>query len=355
MAERYRLREVDPSTLKNHPLNIQIYGGDVDQSFIDDVKRRGVLEPVLATLENVIVAGHRRRVASIKNGLKKIPVLYDAALVDENDIAEAVIRSNRETRDRTVEQQAREYDSLLAIEEARAAARKAAAQFKKAGGKNGQPADGTNLSPPQKPGEKGKAEAKAAAGAGMKRTTARKARTVVKKIDELKSEGKADEAKHLAETLNKGSVDAAVKEATGSPVPRSEREEGIIDRFETIVPHDAVQAFQFAESDVLSKALHAISNAKTHVNAIPDGPGTEIMGRQRILDALEDARRLLKFGVPFAVCPYCTAPNPPKKAKKDPCSACGDRHWVTEEIFKGTPAELKPEKAKAKVSGRGKK
>src|SRR5262249_43208658 len=88
------------SDLKPHPKNEEIYGAVVvDDDFVEDVKRRGITQPLVVTKDNVIVCGHRRRLAAKLAGLEEVLVtVFESD--DELDVVEELVRSNHHTRER---------------------------------------------------------------------------------------------------------------------------------------------------------------------------------------------------------------------------------------------------------------
>lgn len=208
---------VNPNNLKNHPLNIEIYGDKPDAEFVELVRKHGVLSPILITNSNQIISGHRRNQAAKLTDQKEVPVLICVDLKDETEIEQLLILSN-EQRVKTTEVRAREYEHLKAIEE------RLAAKRMNFGGKT-DPRENF----PQGP-QTGKSSDIAAAKVGMSGKTAEKAAKVVKKIDQLKDEGKTEEAAELTETLNK-SVSGAAKKISEPKKPEKPKfdEKGLDD------------------------------------------------------------------------------------------------------------------------------
>src|ERR1043166_6702232 len=95
-----------------------MYGVGENLDFAESVRKRGVLEPLLITSDNRVIAGHRRLEAAHKAGLIEVPVVI-LHLTDELDILEALVESNRQ-RPKTNEQIGRQAKALLVIEAERA-------------------------------------------------------------------------------------------------------------------------------------------------------------------------------------------------------------------------------------------
>src|SRR4051794_828221 len=92
------------SHLKPHPANQDIYRDDPDPIIVDSIRRKGVLEPLLITSDDLIIAGHRRWRGAKLAEQNEVPVVPYASS-DEWDILEALIESNRQ-REKTIEQRA---------------------------------------------------------------------------------------------------------------------------------------------------------------------------------------------------------------------------------------------------------
>jgi ParB-like chromosome segregation protein Spo0J len=345
MAERYRLRQIDPQELKNHPLNAELYGSDVDPAFVDDIKKRGVLESCLATADGILVSGHRRRQAAILAGLKTIPVMIDYKLDARVDleVREALIQSNRTTRERTVEQRTREFAELERIEKVRAEQRKANKQFRKQQNAAGNPVRLPVDAPADPPG---RADEKAAQAVGLKRSTARKAKQVVEQIDRLQAEGSPETAEAARQALNAGHVAEAGRIAAGDvpgPAATETEDPAVVDRFGQPIPDGPPRAaFNFALGSAMANALGALRLAKGAIKGLGEGPGRELINIGAIQGDLDNARRTLRFGSPFCVCPYC-------QGKEKPCVGCGGKRWITEAVYDVLPPEKRPgDKSKAK-------
>lgn len=190
--------QMDPRVLKNHTLNIELYGEDLPENLLASIEKHDIREPLLVCrstnpeMDNVIVSGRRRRIAAIKLGKKLVPC-QEWKCEDEDELKEELIIRNVRA-ELTVEQRARMAAKLLEIEQRRAAARAAS---------------GTKTDPD----EKGRAIDKAAGQVGMKRATATKAIQTVVVADELKAEGMSEQAAEIINTLNSGSVAKAHRQA----------------------------------------------------------------------------------------------------------------------------------------------
>lgn len=75
--------ELEPDELKPHPVNDAIYGEiDVDQSLVDNIQRKGQLEPIIINQNNIIISGQRRWLAIKQINDKKLPQI---TVDDEKD------------------------------------------------------------------------------------------------------------------------------------------------------------------------------------------------------------------------------------------------------------------------------
>ena len=125
------ISEADPSNLKPHSKNTEIYGdtddiGDLDATFKESIAEKGVLEPLVITNGKEIISGHRRWLAARDAGLGSVPVRY-SEFDDELAEREALIEFNRQ-REKTPGQIVNEFEEMLAVERQRAAKRRQAAQ-----------------------------------------------------------------------------------------------------------------------------------------------------------------------------------------------------------------------------------
>lgn len=191
------VKSVDPRTLKNHSLNITLYGEDLPQHLVDSIQQYGIREPITVCrssnmdLDGVVVSGRRRRVAAIKLGIKSVPIV-EWKCEDEDELKEELILRNIRA-ELTIEQRGRMAQELLAIEARLAAARRG-----------------------QKTEQNGRSIDKVAAQVGLKPTTAMRVVKALENIDEMKADGREEEAAEVVETLNKGKVTQALAKSKPS-------------------------------------------------------------------------------------------------------------------------------------------
>ncbi|AFH21573.1 hypothetical protein OSG_eHP4_00155 [environmental Halophage eHP-4] len=114
------------SELSQHPKNDEIYGDtdELEDTFIESIREKGVLEPLVITDGKQVISGHRRLEAARQVGLESVPVRKSEF---ENDLAEreALIEFNRQ-REKTPGQLVNEFEEMLEIEQQRAKERKKA-------------------------------------------------------------------------------------------------------------------------------------------------------------------------------------------------------------------------------------
>jgi len=213
--------KVDPKNLKNHLLNIKLYGDKPDQELKKLIDENGVLEPIVVTPDNTIISGHRRNQCAKMLGLKEVPVIIRQDLTDPLEIEKALILSNKQ-REKSTELKAREYQRLKEIEAEQAKVRQKTLNNKD---------EALRENVPQ---ARGKSSDLAAKEVGMSGKTAEKASKVVEKIDELEESGEVEEAAELRETLNKSVSGAAKKIAPEKPKPEF-KEKKIDDLFGKLV------------------------------------------------------------------------------------------------------------------------
>ncbi len=209
MSTGWILREMNPADLKNHKVNIEIYGTQsIDSDMLASVKELGVLEPIRSTKDCVILSGHRRRQHAVAGKCKTVPVLVARHAISDAEQVIEIVESNRQ-REKTMEQKAREYSKL-------SEAKSELARKRMVSGKKSDPTSKLTE------GQKGEAKSQAAKEVGMSRNTAEQAKEVVEVIDKKAAAGDAKGAADLREKLNTGSVAAAhraAKPETKKPDP----------------------------------------------------------------------------------------------------------------------------------------
>ena len=183
------VRDIDPNQLHPHPLNASVYGEEIpDDAFLESISAHGILTPLQATVDNVVLSGHRRLLAAIKLGLAAVPVHVVVDAGDELSQQERILEANR-FRLKNNEQLIREYLAFKRIEAEKAKLRK------------GQRTDMVPKSARGRSG--GKARDLAAVKVNLAGSTAAKGERVVLLIDKAARSGNIDQVQKLREALNK--------------------------------------------------------------------------------------------------------------------------------------------------------
>jgi len=90
------MQTIKVSELKPHPLNSKFFDditGDSWNLFLESIQTSGVIEPIIATDDKVIVSGHQRIRACKELGIDEVPVVFHSYTNDE-DVLLAMIESN---------------------------------------------------------------------------------------------------------------------------------------------------------------------------------------------------------------------------------------------------------------------
>ena len=91
------IKQVDPNILKDNPLNDKffspIFGAELDV-LADDIKKRGVINPLFVKKDNTILAGHRRKMCAVSVGRKTVPVQYVQGELSESDEIAFILKDN---------------------------------------------------------------------------------------------------------------------------------------------------------------------------------------------------------------------------------------------------------------------
>lgn len=180
--------QIDITLLKPNPLNVEIYGEEpVDRDLVVSLEKNGFQEPLIATAEKTLVAGHRRLKAAKELGLSHVPVIIRAY---DNEIKSqaALLESNRQ-RPKTNEMLGNEARLRLKIEEQLAKQR----QQSGAQRKNDPKASLANGSSRDKTGD----------AIGTSGVTAKRLVDTVNAISALSKNGKTEEVQQIRVALNK--------------------------------------------------------------------------------------------------------------------------------------------------------
>jgi hypothetical protein len=79
---------VDPKALKDHPKNRNKHGNDQIERLAKLYDYHGIRHPIVVSKQTgMIVAGHGRKLAAIRAGLKEVPVVYQDFESDDAEYA----------------------------------------------------------------------------------------------------------------------------------------------------------------------------------------------------------------------------------------------------------------------------
>jgi protein gp37 len=179
-----------------HPENLKIYGDTIDFEFLESIKKKGILTPLLISQDNQIISGHRRWRAAQELGFITIPITVFQS-TDPLDILEALVESNKQ-RVKTNEQIGREYDALEEVEKARAKQRQAEqAKVNQPQAKKSQNREAVPTS------DAGRARDTVGQKIGVSGRTAQQAAVCVRVMDGLEQLDKTTEAHQIRQLLKK--------------------------------------------------------------------------------------------------------------------------------------------------------
>ena len=196
------------SELKPHPRNEEIYGTNesIDE-LVETMRKSGIVTTLTITDNNVIIAGHRRWKSCkqlIAEGDKRFCAVNCEVKEFDNEWEELeYLVINNNSREKTMEQKAREAQMLLKAE--KELGKKRMSQ----GGKGGivTSVEGVAESPPLNQGKARDIVAKK-----LKMKSGREVERAVKSvetIDKLTETGRKDDADLIRDTLNNKSISAA--------------------------------------------------------------------------------------------------------------------------------------------------
>lgn len=76
----------NPNELKNHPKNRNAHGQDQIERLAELYKYHGIRNPIIVSkASGLIVAGHGRKLAAIRAGIKEFPVVYQSFATQEQE------------------------------------------------------------------------------------------------------------------------------------------------------------------------------------------------------------------------------------------------------------------------------
>lgn len=237
MSENRRMKISD---LHPHPKNAEIYGMDEDVSdLVEKIKRSGQVHTLVVTSKGIVLAGHRRMKACKELGINEVDVEIRDFDTSEQEIE--YIIDNNATREKTNEQKAREAivlkETLSALAEKRKLSKLKQNQTsdmpKSDMPKMAQREDETIEVPNSALRdndvlEQGKTRDIIAPKVGLKSgQEVDRAIKTVKKIDELKEEGRTEDVELLRGVMNNRGISAAenlAKNIDNVEIPEEDRE-----------------------------------------------------------------------------------------------------------------------------------
>lgn len=350
-----QIEQRDPRSLKNHLLNIELYGTHPLPEFVGSIKAHGVLAPLTISTDGTIISGHSRRAAAIVAGLEMVPCVV-SPLTDPDEIERALIESNRQ-REKTNEQKAREAMRLLEIE------KRLAEKRRRANLRQGISVPEWETFPTRENLGENANSSRAADMAGkvvgMSGKTVTKAVEVVAKIDAAKARGDAGTAQKLTKTLNEKGVAPAFHEARETDYESNcDHTDGVKSR-----QMEATDGDRFDRLDDRPGESSRVAEA-LELGREFDSINREVRGSIRKIKALGeksggvwlDGNKLQEIEVkignglsaflgakPHARCPYCGGKG---------CRGCRESGYVTRMIFDSAPERLRKPAVDAAVPTR---
>lgn len=95
--ENVQVQHVSIDVLKPHPRNNEFFddiSGTEYEDFKEKIKNEGIMTPLLVTPDFTIISGHQRTRAAKDLGIKLVPVIIMADLIDDDVILRKLIASN---------------------------------------------------------------------------------------------------------------------------------------------------------------------------------------------------------------------------------------------------------------------
>lgn len=118
---------------------------------------------------------------------------------------------------------------------------------------------------------------------------------------------------------------------TGGAEPDGE----LKDELDNVVPPGLRPVFE--DAAILRGLLSQFPEIKAALNKLYDRPAGRHLHKQEIEMALDNARRSIRFGMPYAVCPVCSGSGKDRKTNC-PCKGFG---WLPEDNYKVLPQEYR--------------
>lgn len=215
-----------PAELKNHPLNIQIYGGHIDDHFLESIRQHGIQAPLTickssnSDLHDFVVQGRRRRMAAVMLDIATVPcVVWECD--DTLDFERRMLVDNIRN-ETTVEERVRMYEELKRIEAGLAEQRMKATLKRGQSSAAGNSRSGENKAFSDETDEKPRSQrAKdiAAAEVDLSPKTADTGVRVIHTADALRAAGDIAKADEIIAAVNTKRMAAAARIAAEATAP----------------------------------------------------------------------------------------------------------------------------------------
>lgn len=108
--------QVEPGDLKDNDLNPELFKEETPEYFQTleaDIKERGILVPLIARKDGILLAGHNRLVIARRLGIARVPVQYLESELTPDQERALVIKDNLFRRQLTQEDRLRLYKVLI--------------------------------------------------------------------------------------------------------------------------------------------------------------------------------------------------------------------------------------------------
>jgi hypothetical protein len=151
----------------------------------------------------------------------------------------------------------------------------------------------------------------------------------VKEVKKIQTEDPEVFAKVASGELKipEAKAEIQAKKVPPPPVPKVHS-----DKAGNIIDGDLIEVFAAASIyEQINREIRGLKDKILELAAQPLGASINVSAVESIAKDLASA---LKWGRPFAKCPY-------KTCDSGKCKACGGRKWVTESVWNGIPKDLK--------------
>lgn len=106
------VQHIPPQDLKSNIISDKYFtkiDGDERAKLVEDIRRRGILVPLIAKLDNTLLAGHNRLSVALELGLPTVPVQYLVTQLSEKEEREFVVKDNLLRRQLSVDDRIQLY------------------------------------------------------------------------------------------------------------------------------------------------------------------------------------------------------------------------------------------------------